>query len=174
MHWNIIGIKSAYIVLIISSCFEACVVQRFHLQEIYARDRFCILPRMKKSFHVMLHYYFVGHKWVICGSHPYCSVGQYCRSNGSAGVTHFQPYSEASRILYLYTTCYYINSWGVQHMFMELCENLAFVFTSSIAASNSSRDDSLNSSRDDSFPHCFKPSCFSLPCNWSADSWICA
>ena len=75
--------------LIISSCFEACGVQRFHLQEVCARDQFRILPRMKKSvalFHIknfschvtlllkrkLQH---VGHKWVIFGL--FCgSVGQ--------------------------------------------------------------------------------------------------
>ena len=47
----------------ISNWFEACGVQRFYLQEVYARDQLCILPRMKKSmalfhinkFHIMLH-----------------------------------------------------------------------------------------------------------------------
>ena len=75
---------------IISSCFEACGVQGFHLQEVCARDQFCILPRMKKpmtlfhiknyfSCHVILlkrNFQHVGHKWVICRSHPDCSVGQ--------------------------------------------------------------------------------------------------
>ena len=54
--------------LIISSCFEACGVQRFHLQKVCARDWLCILPRMNKiygivtyektfqCFHVMLHW----------------------------------------------------------------------------------------------------------------------
>ena len=58
--------------LIISSCFEACGVQRFHLQEVCSRDWFCILPRMKKSmalfhnyqkFHVML---LISAKNVVC------------------------------------------------------------------------------------------------------------
>ena len=35
--------------VIISTCFEACDAQRFHFQEVCARDRFSILPRMKKS-----------------------------------------------------------------------------------------------------------------------------
>ena len=46
-----------------AACFEVCSVQRFHLQEVCASDRFCILPRMQKfialfhiknNFHVML------------------------------------------------------------------------------------------------------------------------
>ena len=58
-----------------------------------ARDRFCILPRMKKSmglFHIksfschvtillkrkLQH---VGHKWVMCGSHLDCSMGQWVK-----------------------------------------------------------------------------------------------
>ena len=79
--------------LIISSCFEACGAQRFHLQEVCARDRFYILPRMKKSMalfhiknfscHVTLllkrKLQYVGHKWVICGSHLDCSVGQWVK-----------------------------------------------------------------------------------------------
>ena len=36
---------------------------------------------ISKIFHVMLHYFkkkiqHVGHKWVICWSHPDCSLGQ--------------------------------------------------------------------------------------------------
>ena len=37
-----------------SSCFEAYEVQRFHLQEVCAWDKFCILPTMKKSM-TLLH-----------------------------------------------------------------------------------------------------------------------
>ena len=82
------------------------VVQRFHLQEIYVRDqsnRFCILPRMKKSmalFHIkklschvplllkskLQH---VGHNWVVYGSHPNCSVGQ---MGQQVRPTDFQPW----------------------------------------------------------------------------------
>ena len=41
--------------IFIWSRFEACSVQRFHLQKVCARDQFCILPRMKKFmalFHI--------------------------------------------------------------------------------------------------------------------------
>ena len=67
----------------------ACDVQRFHLQEVCARNRFCIMPRMKKSmalFHIKIFMscyitflQHVGHKWVICGSYLDCSVGQWVK-----------------------------------------------------------------------------------------------
>ena len=68
-------------------CPQACGILRFYLQVICTRDQFCILPRMKKRmalFHIknfsctfkrkLQH---AGHKWVMCGSHPDCSVGQW-------------------------------------------------------------------------------------------------
>ena len=39
--------------LVIPSCFKVCDIQRFHL---CARDRFCILPRMKKSMALLACY----------------------------------------------------------------------------------------------------------------------
>ena len=99
--------------LIIPSCFETCGVQRFHLR---AKDRFCIVPRMKKCMalfyikkfpgHVILllkrKLQDVGHKWVICGSHPACSVGQWVK--WSTGVTHghFQPWYLCIRMYLMY------------------------------------------------------------------------
>ena len=81
------------------SGFEACGVQRFHPQEVCARDWFCNLPRIKKYmalfiskfFHILLHQLLqhVDHKWVIRGSHPDCSMGQW---------VHFQP-------CYIASTC---------------------------------------------------------------------
>ena len=78
----------------ISSCFEEHGVQRFHHQEICARDWFCILPRMKESmaivpyqsFHVMLHYF--KKKTSTCGSqvgHMWVTSGLFCRSVGHMG-----------------------------------------------------------------------------------------
>ena len=61
--------------LIISSCFEACGVQRFHLQEVCARDQFCILPRMKKLW-LLYVYMWVTSESQVYGSHLDCSVGQ--------------------------------------------------------------------------------------------------
>ena len=103
--------------LIISSCFEAYArgVQRFHFQ-VCARDWFCILPRMKKSmalFRIKNFSYrvtlllkrnlqHVGHKLIVCGSHPDCSVGQWVKrvnrcdpfSTLIATVTVNPPYTE--------------------------------------------------------------------------------
>ena len=88
------------------TCFEVCGVQRFHLQEVCAGEGPCssagILPRMKisivlfhiKNFHVMHVSYitfkkktstcgsYVGHIWIVLWISG---------SNGSTGVTHFQP-----------------------------------------------------------------------------------
>ena len=64
--------------LIISDCFEACGVRGFHLQEICAREWFCILPRMRivpyQKFFISCYITFkkkaltcgsqVGHMWV--------------------------------------------------------------------------------------------------------------
>ena len=52
----------------------------------------------------------VDHKWVICGSHPDCYVhGLVAGSNGSTGVTHFQPdvasvFSSCDQLSIKYTT----------------------------------------------------------------------
>ena len=69
-YWNLVSELWVWLIqlvrnqCIISCCFEACCVQRFHLQEVCAKDWFYILPRMKKSlalfciskiFQVMLH-----------------------------------------------------------------------------------------------------------------------
>ena len=67
-------------------------VQRFHLQEVYAREQLVLYPaRMKKSMALLFHIkkifmscyitfkrklQHVGHKWIIYGSHLDCSVGQ--------------------------------------------------------------------------------------------------
>ena len=80
-------------------CLQACGILRFYLQVICTRDQFCILPRMKKSmalFHIknfsctfkrkLQH---AGHKWVTCGSHPDCSIGQWVKWVNRTGVTHF-------------------------------------------------------------------------------------
>ena len=71
--------------------FEACGVQRFHLQEVCAlalypaknEEIYGNVPYQKFSCHVtsllkrtLQH---VGHKWVICGLHPDCSVGQWVK-----------------------------------------------------------------------------------------------
>ena len=71
--------------LAISSCFEACGVQRFYLQEVCAREQFCILLRIRnlwhcsisKIFHVMIT--FKQKTWLACGSHPDSSVGQWVK-----------------------------------------------------------------------------------------------
>ena len=88
MHWIIIGAKPAYYLKL----FWSMWCQRFHLQGVCTREWFCILPRMKKSmalFHIKSFscpvtillkrkcQHMGGHKWVICGSHPGCSVGQW-------------------------------------------------------------------------------------------------
>ena len=98
----IIGVKPH------SSCFEACAcsVQRFHLQEVCTRDRFCILPRMMKYmalFHIKkfsCHFTLLlnFNVWVICGSHPDCSVGL-------IGATHFQPCTVTVYIVHQCTSC---------------------------------------------------------------------
>ena len=69
-------------------------VQRFHLQEVYAREQPVLYPAKNEEIYgiVKFHIYqkkfschtlllkrklqHVGHKWVICGSHPDCSVDQ--------------------------------------------------------------------------------------------------
>ena len=87
IYWNIIGVKPAYY----PKLFWSMWCPKIHL---CARDWFCILPRMKKSmalFHIKSFSCHVtillkrkrqhmgGHKWVICGSHPDCSVGQWVK-----------------------------------------------------------------------------------------------
>ena len=89
-EWNFGSDECADISLVwnqfsILNCLETCDVQRFHLQEVCAKDRFCILSGMKKSmtficsiskiFHVML-WKENFNMWVICGSHSDCFVGQ--------------------------------------------------------------------------------------------------
>ena len=81
--------------LIISSCFEACVVQRFHLQKVCAKDLFCILPRMKKSMALFHTKKFHGHITLLlkkvtstCGSqvgHMWVASGLFCGSLGQMG-----------------------------------------------------------------------------------------
>ena len=100
--------------LIISNCFEAYGVWRFHLQEVCARDRFCILPRMKESMalfhikkfscHVILATFkkktsTCGHKWVICGSHPDYSV-----VSGSMGQQVWSTFNPGTRFYALIFT----------------------------------------------------------------------
>ena len=89
----------------ISNCFEACGVRRFHFQEVCARDLFCILPRMKKSmalFHIKKNSCHVTlatfkkenfNMWVTNGSYMgHIRIALWViGSNGSTGVTHFQP-----------------------------------------------------------------------------------
>ena len=97
--------------IFISSCFEACGVQRFHLQKVCARDWFCIMPIMKKStalFHIknfsshvtlatfkrkLQH---VGHKWV--------TSRLFFGSDGSTGATHFQPCEFTNLVIYKIST----------------------------------------------------------------------
>ena len=93
---NALSVKLAYYLK------HVCDVQIFHLQEVCARDRYCILPRMKKSMalfyiknfscHVTLllkrKLQHVGHKWVIA---MWVTSGLFSGSNGSTDVTHFQP-----------------------------------------------------------------------------------
>ena len=100
-HWSVNQL------IFISSCFEACHVQRFHLQEVYVRDQFCILPRMKKpmtlfciknfSCHVTLASYFLKENFI-----KWVTSGLLYGSNGSTGVTHFQPWY----IALLYNYCF--------------------------------------------------------------------
>ena len=107
----------------ISSCFEACawcpkisssrslckraVLYPAKNEEIYG---IAIVPYQYFSCYVALlikrNLQHVGHKWVICGSHPDCSVGQQVRhtfnpdvaKDGSTHKTHLaaQLYSVAS------------------------------------------------------------------------------
>ena len=89
--------------IFISSCYEACGVQRFHLQEVCARDRFCILPRTKKPM-ALFHIKFFCHvtlatlkenfnMWVPSGSYlGHIQIVLWVNgSNESTGATHFQP-----------------------------------------------------------------------------------
>ena len=82
--------------IFILSCFEACGVQRFHLQKVCVRDWFCILPTMKKSmalFHIKNFSYHVTlttykKKTSTCGSqvgHMWVTSGLFCGSVGQMG-----------------------------------------------------------------------------------------
>ena len=87
--------------LIISSCFEACGVQRFHLQEVCARDRFCSYPAKNEGlFHINnfschVSYITFEKKTSTCGSQVgrmWVTSGLFCESDGSTGVNQFQPW----------------------------------------------------------------------------------
>ena len=78
----------------ISSCFEACGVQRCHLLEVCVRDRFCILPAMKKFmalFHIKrfsCHVTLLSKKTSTCGSQMgqmWVTSGLFCGSVGQMG-----------------------------------------------------------------------------------------
>ena len=92
-----IGISMMWYQFIILSWFEACGVQRFHLQEVYARDQFSMLPKWRnlwhcsisKIFHVMLATLFLKRKFPHVG-HMWVTSGLFSGSNGSSGMTHFQ------------------------------------------------------------------------------------
>ena len=80
-HWYELSL------LPIASCFEEFGVQRFYLQEVCARTGPVLYSAKNayQNFFVSYTYIYitfkrnlqhVSHKWIICGSHPDCSVGQ--------------------------------------------------------------------------------------------------
>ena len=94
MYRNIIGVKPAYY-------FKACGIQRFHPQEVCARNQLCILPKVKKSVtlfyiknfscHVRLllkrKLQHVCHKWVIQGQNYVGHIWIVLWVSGSNGLT---------------------------------------------------------------------------------------
>ena len=87
--------------LIILSCFQACGVQKFHSQEFFVWNQFCILKKSMALFHiwffhVILHNFQIKNFsiWVTRGSYVgYIQIALWVSgSSGSTGVTHFQPW----------------------------------------------------------------------------------
>ena len=132
MHWIIIGVKPAYYLKLfwsmwcpkISSSRSLCkgmVLYPAKNEEIYG-----IVPHQKflmscyNTFKKKTSTY-GGHKWVICGSHPDCSVGQWVK-----WVNRCDPLSTLGHTFYnrpclttgmLVHTCFYI--WL---LFTEKCK----------------------------------------------------